>query len=187
MNTILLVDKGGSVNETKIKNYCDDELFKKCKFKNNENFSLKTKWKVKKYKFKYVELWGKNKGRAGQENKYDFPPPVDKDLYFGNCCLVGKDDENNIQDIKLEEWDAIYENLFGGFEDLKNTALLDELEHDELDDVPDNMKTKSGYLKDDFIVDDDEEIEQEEEDQESDSFDNASELSLEEYTYAESD
>ena len=84
------------------------------------------------------------------ENKYDFPPPVDEKLYFGNCILVNKEN-NELLDITLDTWNKIYEKLFGGFEDLNND---EELSEDELDDIPLVMKTRDGYLKDGFICDD---------------------------------
>tara|TARA_Y100001970_G_C13945616_1_gene705495 strand:+ start:65 stop:628 length:564 start_codon:yes stop_codon:yes gene_type:complete len=186
MNTILIVDKGGTINETNVKNYDDNDLYKKCKFKNGENFTLRAAWKVKKYKFNIVEVWGKDKGRAGQENKYDFPPPIDKDLFFGSCAIVGKSIDNEIINISEEEWLKIYEKLFGGFENLNDTAVLDELEEDELENVPDHLKTKSGYLKDSFIVEDGE-VEDVPSETESDSFDNTSELSIEDYTYSDNE
>ncbi len=52
----------------------------------------------------------------------------------------------------------MYEKLFGGFDDLTSTAKEDENEIDELENIPSNLKTKSGYLKDGFIVDDDDEV-----------------------------
>jgi hypothetical protein len=92
------------------------------------------------------------------ENKYDFPPPIDKNLYFGSCALVGmiRDDLNNRSLINLipDLWNKIYEKLFGGFEDLAVTCNEDEDEEDELKNIPKNMKTKKGgYLKDGFVVD----------------------------------
>jgi hypothetical protein len=93
------------------------------------------------------------------ENKYDFPPPVDKQLYFGSCALVGMIPEGHFTNkchinLTLELWNKIYEKLFGGFEDLSLTCKEDENEEDELESIPTNMKTKKGgYLKDGFVVD----------------------------------
>ena len=47
----------------------------------------------------------------------------------------------------------MYEKLFGGFEDLTLTAIEDENEIDELENIPKEKKTKDGYLKDGFVVD----------------------------------
>jgi hypothetical protein len=103
-------------------------------------------------------MYGKLNGKANMENKYDFPPPVDKNLYFGSCALVGmiKDNTSNNSNINLsvDLWNKIYEKLFGGFENLTVTCIEDEDEEDELKNVPKNMKTKNGgYLKDGFVVD----------------------------------
>jgi len=103
-------------------------------------------------------MYGKLNGKANMENKYDFPPPVDKKLYFGSCALVGmiRDDSNNksLINLSIELWNKIYEKLFGGFEDLTLTCVEDDEEDDELENIPKNMKTKKGgYLKDGFVVD----------------------------------
>jgi hypothetical protein len=102
---------------------------------------------------KNVELWAKNKGRAGGENKYDLPPPIDNDLYYGTMCVrVVDEDTTAAEDLTTTGWSKVYEGLFGGFETLGDGAE-DDAEPDELDDIPDSMKTKAGYLKDGFVVD----------------------------------
>ena len=94
--------------------------------------------------------------------------------FFGNCVILAKvkNDEGKqvYTNLTLEIWEKIYEKLFGGFEDLTSTAIEDENEIDELDNVPKEKKTKQGYLKDGFVVDtdgDDEEYETEDEDSDS--------------------
>ena len=157
--TIIIVDKGGSLKTLSVKEYKVDDLYKKCGFKKAELFNLQVEWPVKLDGQRYiVQMYGKLEGKANMENKYDFPPPVDKNLYFGSCALVGmsRDNLNNRTHINLsvELWDKIYEKLFGGFEDLTLTCNEDEEEEDELDNIPKNMKTKKGgYLKDGFVVD----------------------------------
>ena len=101
-----------------------------------------------------VELWARSDGQANQENKYDFPPPVDSELFFGNCALLAKDSNLNIVDLTIEKWNKVYEHLFGGFETLADNEDEDDEEEDELDNVPSSMKTKDGYLKDGFIIED---------------------------------
>ena len=157
--SIIIVDKGGSLKTLTVKDYKVEDLYKKCGFKKSEDFSLQVEWPVKLNGQKYlIQMYGKLDGKAGSENKYDFPPPVDKKLYFGSCVLVGmiRDDKNNRSNINLtlELWNKIYEKLFGGFEDLVTTSREDEEEEDELDNIPKHMKTKKGgYLKDGFVVD----------------------------------
>lgn len=157
--SVIIVDKCGLLKTLKVKDYKVDELYKKCGFKKEEGFTLQVEWNVKLDCQKYIiQMYGKLNGKANMENKYDFPPPVDKNLYFGSCALVGmiKDNTNNNSNINLtvDLWNKIYEKLFGGFENLAVTCIEDEDEEDELKNVPKNMKTKNGgYLKDGFVVD----------------------------------
>ena len=151
MTTILIVSKLGGIKEMKVKDLDRNILHKKCNFKNNKNFSKQTTWKVKISDEKInIELWGKQNGRAGSENKYDFPPPVDNILLFGNCAIIRIDEEGNIIDLKKNTWKKIYEKLFGGFDDINDEEYSD----DEFENVPTEMKTKEGYLLDGFIVND---------------------------------
>lgn len=152
---ILIVEKNGTVKPLTVKDYKVDELYKKCGFKKPDGFEMRTEWSVKIESQKYlVQLYAKLDGKANMENKYDFPPPVDKQLYFGGCALVGLDPATRNQvNLSVELWEKIYEKLFGGFENLEITCVEDENEEDELDNIPKHMKTKQGYLKDGFVVD----------------------------------
>jgi len=160
MPLILVVDKLGSIKEVNIKNYDESELYKKAGFKTDTNFSRHTVWNVRTGGKEYsVSVYGKTDGRANQENKYDFPPPVDNTLFFGSCVLVNKDENNHAIDLTEVEWDKIYEKLFGGFEDIGDE---DSIESE--DSIPDSVpRTKEGYVKDGFIVDDPEDDDSEEE------------------------
>jgi len=128
----------------------------------SDAFRRHTVWKSSaKYNNGTVELWARAVGRAGQENTYEFPPPVDEILFFGNCLLVwvaasGSGSESSSSDVSftLDVWKKIYAKLFGGFHDLDKTLDADETEYDELEDVPSKHKTNEGYLKDGFIVED---------------------------------
>jgi hypothetical protein len=159
VQTIIIVEKSAILKTLTVKDFKQSELYKKCGFKNSEGFLLQVEWPVKLEGQKYlVQMFGKLEGKANMENKYDFPPPVDKILYFGACCLVGfiRDDTNEKSPIHLtlELWNKIYEKLFGGFEDLTVTCNEDDDEEDELENIPKSMKTKKGgYLKDGFVVD----------------------------------
>lgn len=152
---IIIVEKSGNLKQLSIKDYKEDELFKKCGFKKAEDFVKQHEWKVKTEGKKYTILvYAKTDGRANNENKYDFPPPIDSTLFFGNCAIIAKlRDENKYTNLSLSLWKKIYEKLFGGFEDLADTAKEDEEEIDELDAIPAEKKTKNGYLKDGFVVD----------------------------------
>ena len=160
--TFLIVEKSGSIKEVSVKSINKDEIYKKCGFRKPDGFDCRTTWKnVKVVNQNYsVQLWARDDGKAGTENKYDFPPPVDNALYFGNCALVQvlNNNHDSFTSLSKDLWLKIYEALFGGFEDIGDEN--DDDEPDELDAIKKDMKTKkTGYLKDGFVVDSDEEEE----------------------------
>jgi hypothetical protein len=166
MPSILIVEKLGEIKSTSLKTWNESELYKKAGFKTPEGFKCYTTWSIEIDDAKYnISLYGKTTGRANQENKYEFPPPVDKHLFFGNCVLVNKSEQGEVKDLSVKEWEEIYENLYGGFEDLGS----DSDDSDEDDDEDYGMKrTKTGYAKDGFVVDDDEEGDDDEEEGDDD-------------------
>jgi hypothetical protein len=157
---IIIVDKNGSLKMLAIKDFREDELFKKCGFKKSNDFEKQPIMNVKLNGDKYIiQVHAKTNGRAGSENKYDFPPPIDTKLFFGSCAILAKKQDLNgsgnfkYSNLTLDLWEKMYEKLFGGFEDLVLTAIEDENEIDELENIPKEKKTKDGYLKDGFVVD----------------------------------
>ena len=155
---VIIVEKGGSLKALAVKDFKLDELYKKCGFKKGEDFVKQVEWNAKYDGKKYfVEVYAKTDGRPNSENKYDFPPPIESTLFFGNCAILAylkkSDGSAEYVSLSLPLWNKIYEKLFGGFEDLAATAAEDEAEEDELANVPKEKKTKQGYLKDGFVVD----------------------------------
>ena len=120
MPSIVIVEKGGDLKALEYKSTNTDELYKKCSFKKSEGFGKVSEWTYSKKgeNMITVELWARSDGQANQENKYDFPPPADNELFFGNCALLARDSNMNIIDLSVERWNRIYEHLFGGFETL---------------------------------------------------------------------
>lgn len=155
MTWVVVIEKTGKVNE---KNHMGDcaQLYKKCGFRKPDGFAMRHAWKVRVGdEVVFAQLWAKDDGRAGHENKFELPPPVDTTLFFGTMCVVLVDDADSPipgMDLRKKSWTKVYEALYGGFEDLGNDDDDDE-EEDELADVPPSMKTKAGYLKDGFVVD----------------------------------
>jgi len=82
MPSILIVEKSGNIKESTIKKWVETDLYKKAGFKTPEGFEKAHEWAVNGTK---VSLYGKTSGKAGQENKYDFPPPVDTALFFADA------------------------------------------------------------------------------------------------------
>lgn len=149
MPVVLIVEKNGTLKEHTIKGELNpDEFYKIAKLKDATDFENEASWEVDVLNKTYnISLFAKTTGRAGQENKYELPPPVDEILYFGRSLLVNEDGT----DLTISMWKSIYEALFGGFEDIG-----DEDSEDEEEDLTGVSLTKSGYMKDSFIVDDDE-------------------------------
>jgi hypothetical protein len=164
MTSILIVERTGEIKQLTVKQFDRADLFKKAGFKVAEGFDEQATWIVPVKGVSYtISVFAKSKGRAGQENKYDFPPPVDSTLFFGAAVLVRWTDAMKTQAIGISptEWEVIYEELFGGFEDLCDTAEADE-EDLRRPDTPVLDESgavipvsKHGYLMDGFIVDDD--------------------------------
>ena len=151
--SIIVIEKGGNVKELKVKSYVEEELYKKCGFKSSTDFKLQSVWENVKVKgiIYNIHVYGKTVGRANQENKYEFPPPIDNTLFFGSCVLVNK--VNDVpKKLTSSEWKSIYDKLYGGFEDLGADDSSESEDDEEDETLP---RTKSGYVKDDFIVDDD--------------------------------
>lgn len=167
MPKIIIVETNGSVKEATCQDATDAGLYKAIKLKSASGFTCQTTWNVTIADDTFViALYAKVDGKAGQENKYDFPPPVDSALFFGKCVLV-----NQGGDLTLPDWNRVYEHLFGGFEDLNSEGEEDD--EDEYDELP---LTAAGYAKDGFVVDSDTsevepESEEEEEEVESESDD----------------
>jgi len=160
---ILIVEKSGEIKEV---HYLGDvcvskeeinlaEISKRAGHKNPDGFDHVETWNIPLNDQEYsIRLYGKIRGRANYENKYEFPPPVDTLLLFGSCALIRYDAQTNqIIGLSAKEWSNIYEYLYGGFDDLDDTDDNTEEEEDEEYEI----KTKTGYKKDGFVVDDDDE------------------------------
>ena len=150
MVAILLVEKNGNFKSVNVKNFKEEELYKKVKFRKPSDFAHRTTWK---WGEKYVSVYARDAGRPNTENKYDFPPPIDSSLFFGMVALVAHTEESltnlTVVDLIEDDWKKLYEKLMGGFEELG-----EEDSYSEEEDIPKELLTKQGYMKDGFVVDD---------------------------------
>ena len=152
---IIVVQKNCDIKEIDWKKNIDlENLYKKCGFRKNKDFAKRHTWKINENK--YVSIYAKNSGRANTENKYELPPPVDKDLYFGNIAIIAHEGNNvnTMNDMSESSWKLVYEKLMGGFEDIGEEDSYSEDEYV----APENL-TKEGYEKDGFVTDGSEEEE----------------------------
>lgn len=148
MTRIILVKKIGELQEINFDS-CSDSLFKKAGYKSSENFRSIIRWDAERENTTYsYTVFGSKKGKANYENKYEFPPPIDNLLLFNSCVIV-KTKGDVYYDLIMEEWLQVYENLYGGFEDLTS--------EDESEEDYEGELTKTGYAKDGFVVDEESE------------------------------
>lgn len=160
MVKFVIIEKTGNVKQVKSDTINKDVLLKKCKISNGDGFIKQHSWGVKVNGQQLnMCLYAKSKGRANSENKYELPPPLDSDLFFGSMAVVaygGVGQENTLFDCTEKIWTSVYNKLMGGFEDLHSE------EEEEEEYVPPEKLTKHGYKKGGFIVDEEEEEEEEE-------------------------
>ena len=83
----------------------------------NKNISKLNTWDYNNCK---LVLYGCINGDAGEENKYDLPPPCDCDLFFNDLYFV-KYKNNSILDLSIEEYGLFYVKCFEGFESIAST------------------------------------------------------------------
>tara|TARA_B110000008_G_C16977766_1_gene566773 strand:+ start:3099 stop:3680 length:582 start_codon:yes stop_codon:yes gene_type:complete len=149
----VVITKFGECKEKKCQMLKVEDLWKKCGFSNSNDFGKEATWS---FEGKWISLYAKTAGRHNHINKYDFPPPCDSAecMYYGTAIICKHENEEpndeEILNITKDEWEKFYERAFGGFESLGEE---EEDSEDELENVPKEMKTKDGYLKDGFVVD----------------------------------
>lgn len=204
VTTLLIIDKSGTPKVLTVKDFKMEDLYKKCGFKKPDGLEKRHVWVTKCDKTSYrISVYAKEDGKANSENKFEFPPPIDNSLFFGSCAVLVEN--KNVAGeyvptiVTMEIWDKLYEKMYGGFENLGDTCKADDDESDELEAIPKSKKTATGYLKDGFIVDSDNEEDGDYSDDDSEEEENAeednnaeelleledvgSELSEESYTY----
>lgn len=189
MINFVLIRKNSDIEEKTIRSFNISQFWKKCGFSNDTDFTCIHTFDMTDY---MVSLYTKTNGKSNMINKYELPPPVDKDLYYGSIgVIVHKDFDEKQEPIGIikytkQMWLKDYETLMGGFEDADvddNDDCVDSVDEElrkEEESIPDSMKTKEGYVKDNFVVDDVEEIEEEDDDEEDDDEED-------EYSYSDSE
>ncbi len=93
--------------------------------------SLQHTWKTLTHE---IKLYGKTSGKIGNENKYEFPPPMNKTIFFGKCILI-----NSLGNLTIEMWNEFYEST--------NVATSDSEEEHEFtyESTSDNELEEEPY------------------------------------------
>jgi len=157
MVKIIIVTKNTTIKESNVK-FDFKKIYKYAGLKKKTpSFSKIHTWVIEN---NFVSLFANIKGKAGNENKYEIPPPKDNDLFYGSLVLVYHSDKDlekgTTLDLTTGDWKKYYDELYGGFEELNSEETMSD------DDIPEDMKTSSGYMKSSFVVDDDIPVEYEE-------------------------
>lgn len=117
------------------------------------------------FKGKFLHLFGYQTGKAGTENKHEFPPPHDACMLFGDCLiLVTMSDDNYSKPIpfKPEDYETFYTHAYGGFDDMDDE---EEEEEEELElEQEEDIEEKESDKGENEEVDEEEEDEAEDED-----------------------
>ena len=115
-------------------------------------------WKIKTHGVTYkIAVYADTMSDSLLINQYEFPPPIDTISFFGDVFLFAHKKVNHVYkptNLTVDLWKSLYRDMFK-FESLHSTSAADEDEIDELELIPFHAKTKDGYLKDGFVVDDD--------------------------------
>jgi hypothetical protein len=157
MPTVVIVDKKGELSETRADTVND--LYKKAGLKTDTDFELIHKWVISDDEdTTIIGLYGKRSGKPNTENKYEFPPPQDELLLFGKCILV-KLSKDGLLNLTVAEWEDIYDNLYGGFEDIESEE--DEVSEDEELEEADLEFIDDGEEEDIELEEEEDELDQE--------------------------
>jgi hypothetical protein len=160
--TLLLVEKSGNMVPISVRDLESTDLYHRAKHTKPDGFNVQATWTVMYRGIEHsVMLYAKEEGRPGMENRCEFPPPVDKKLFFGGCILAGLRDKKLVS-LTPKQWKRFYEYLMGGFHDTSRHNQ-DDAEEEEVQVEEERQlvqqgakRTHDGYIKDGFVVDDDE-------------------------------
>jgi DNA-directed RNA polymerase subunit M/transcription elongation factor TFIIS len=84
-------------------------------------------------------LFAYTKGRVGQENKHELPPPLDERVLFGDILILASKHKMSFAEpinFKTEDYETFYKKMFGDFEDLDE----DEEEEEEEEVVDEEVE-----------------------------------------------
>jgi hypothetical protein len=109
--TIIIVDKIGELKTLNVKNYCEQELYKKCGFKKDTNFFLQTTWNIMLDNLNYsISMYGKTDGKKNFENTCKFPYPINDKIFYGSCALVCSLEENKVN-LSIDLWKQLNQQI----------------------------------------------------------------------------
>jgi transcription elongation factor S-II len=98
-----------------------------------------------------IFLYGYNDGKAGSENKYEFPPPYDSLLPFGDVVLIASQSKSLVTPVAyaVAQWETFYEQAMGGFDSIgSEEELLGDVDEsdEEIDAVPSDVEEEEEVI-----------------------------------------
>lgn len=165
----IVVDKNKKISSLKLSN--TENLYKKIGLKTDEGFGKQCEWNVsiEQYPSMSIELYGKKIGKANYENKYEFPPPMDNQMFFGKCILLGFVNNKEYFSLTEELWEKIsfqLNNQQESEEILKSKKIIYKKCKKEKEEEDDLQLSSSENEEEEY-----EEEEEEEEDEEENFYD----------------
>ncbi len=105
----LLINVKGNIRQSSITNFTKEELCFKCGFKTPQYFEKMQTYSnnINNEKF-IIEIWGKNKSRSSNENKYRFPESTKTRKIYGTCIIIRKDEKENCVNLTTDIWSEHY-------------------------------------------------------------------------------
>ena len=155
MKSIIFISKRTTIKEVEIKNKKIDKDILIESFDIRDTLEYIGSWNIDSY---HYVVFSHKDGNAGSENKYELPPPFDSILLFNEIIIVKcKKLKNNccskLENINSHTWKRLYNTLYGGTVNLEESESESESESYDEESV---SYTKSGYIKDGFVVSDSE-------------------------------
>ena len=117
------------------------------------------------YDNKIISVFAFTDGKEKHINKLELPPPIDKEIYYGNIYLIAHVN-NKLINFTTDEFNEFYDKLFDGFDDLNSDESWSEEEEPTQSDL-------------DFIADDNEIIEEDSSSSEEEEFSEETTQSIE--------
>lgn len=108
----LLINVKGNIRQSSLTKLTKEELCSKCGFKAPQYFEKMQTYLNSDNNEKFtIEIWGKNKSRSGNENKYKFPQSIKNEKIYGTCAIIRKDENDNWVTLTTDIWSNIYSLL----------------------------------------------------------------------------
>jgi hypothetical protein len=139
---ICIIIKNDNISENKIKNVCEENIYKKCGYKNNDNFNKKFEWE---YLDNFIiELWGKNETKS--ENNFTIFKKYDIKIGSKSIFLLKNKNNNIYYSLKYDD----FINFFK-LNSKKDDNTSEEDEEDSAEDI--NITKNSLDSKEDENLD----------------------------------